>query len=330
MQQVEPIMDPELFEILQALTGAIIGYTPDGITASQCVMELGSVQGTQQLFIHTSSLSDPSVATFRPSDELAHAGESLLAYFLEKEGLFPGFRIVVEQQTDDTWRNVITRLDQLDDFESPIPRPLERYHVRISGYGATFMPAAPFQWYQFSEPAGLNAMHLGTDEDGLRSKHQLLIPIRDGIADAQVGDAEHIYKSTKGPSTQAWQIETPLFTCVWPAMCVRVPAASETYFDLVETDNSLIYVQGPFSAEEFSLDDAAAPDQEKTSSGTVPCDWVELSYQIAGENWKQRHYQVAFVDDTILCVSAQSPVEREAEVFAAADEVARSLRPISR
>ena len=333
MEAIEKLMDPALFEIFSELAAALVNYTPEHFKHIDCVIELGAVQGTEQLLFHINCPQFPDDYTDVVNERVSDAANELLYYWEEKEEAFPGFTITVIEQPGGKWQNHFARLDAQKDFVSPIPRPLDR-SMRLVGYGLRITPIGPFHWYQMVEPQGINASRYIKTQDGrtLRT-HQALLLVKNGTIETQLqGDTNKeslVFKKESGPQSQQWLIETPRFQCTWPSdFALRYPAASGTMFDLVQPDNSLIYVQGPHANDKVDINDVADATQTVVARGISPCPWTELAYEAEGSRWKQRYYAVNYDGSQKLVVTVQAPMAKCDDVFAIATELAATMKPI--
>ncbi len=129
------LMDRELFRIAQELVAAITEFSAGDSSQIEFFVEMGSVAGIEQLFYHLSytvreanSSSEKIVETAVMDDRIHRSCNSLLVYFTRNGSAFPGFRILLERQSTEHWKNDFMRLDtaQGSQLQSPIQKPLIR------------------------------------------------------------------------------------------------------------------------------------------------------------------------------------------------------------
>lgn len=106
------IIDRKLFKLFDELIDACIGFCPDDFEAIQVFVEVGAVGDNQrELLFHLSCPSRPNYANTEADDRIKRAGQDLVDYFTKSGAAFPGFRIVLQRQANDHWKNDIKRLD---------------------------------------------------------------------------------------------------------------------------------------------------------------------------------------------------------------------------
>lgn len=206
----------------------------------------------------------------------------------------------------------------------------EHVFARISGYHLTILPLAPFECRQSADDDHLLTLShttssttkqatLRAGDDGYRVELAPSTASFDEVADL-----------TSSARAGAWVIETSVFAVVWPrafAFVSPVDAGNPSVFDLIGSDNALIYVQGPFQTTRLpALTDMGAPGQAITATGTTnERHWVEFAYEHETEAWVQRHYIIPFSRNRALVVTMQTPQMHARRTIAAADLVVQTL-----
>lgn len=186
--------------------------------------------------------------------------------------------------------------------------------ARISGFGWTVLPYAPFQCEQVAERVLL------VQHESKRAR----VSFESGRPEVEDGASIHdVADLIRGPNHDHWRIETTVFTIRWPTGFALWSSAQAPGFDLLGPHDTMIYLQGPVLA-------ARVPEpEEMIGAGQTVLghdrDWVELAYDHDGVAWRQKH-RVAELEDYRVLVTAQGPAERFGPADAAAQEMALSLR----
>lgn len=188
--------------------------------------------------------------------------------------------------------------------------------ARVSGFGWTVLPYAPFQC-ECPGSAQIVVMH---------DSRQARIDVASGkpILELAPGtEAVHeVADLLRGPEGDHWRIETSVFTIRWPTGFALWSSAQAPGFDLLGPDQTMIYLQGPILAARLpALADMHAPEQAAVAIGE---NWIELGYEHEGRAWRQRHI-VAALDEYRLVVTGQGPEEHFDAVSSAVQEVAESV-----
>jgi hypothetical protein len=186
--------------------------------------------------------------------------------------------------------------------------------ARISGFGWTVVPYAPFQCESVADrPRALIVQHESMGacvsvESG-RPEFEL------AAGTASIHDVADVMR---GPAGDHWRIETTVFMIRWPAGFAVWSSAKAPGFDLLGPHDTMIYLQGPVPAERVPpVEQMVAADQTMVEAGS---DWVEVQYEHEGIAWRQKHRLVPLENYRML-VTAQGPAEH----FAPADEAARQI-----
>jgi hypothetical protein len=205
----------------------------------------------------------------------------------------------------------------------------QHVYARLSGFGWTLLPLAPFRFERVpGRPDSLAATHFAPG--GPRRAN--LTFTADGPAVELAGGTqrvEEILDLLPGPGLDHWAIETTVFTVGWPASFALGSSPDPPGFELLGPGRAMVYVQGPFPRPRLpTLDAMAAPGQAVRRQGrTARWAWVELEYRHEGTPWRQTHRVVDFRDDQVCVVTSQAPLGQATPADAAADEVAASLTP---
>lgn len=89
----------------------------------------------------------------------------------------------------------------------------------------------------------------------------------------------------------------------------------------------MIVVRGPLAPEQVpSLDELVGPGQQQAArqpSAAPP--WIEVTYSLGEETWRQRHWRAKGSDGRIALVTAQATADTARRVIADGDVLARSL-----
>ena len=190
-------------------------------------------------------------------------------------------------------------------------------YVRLSGFGATITPCAPFRISRSgADGAGLRVT-CANGEASLDCSRGLPAPVR-GVVDV-----------SKGTFAGSWRLETSVYASPWPTafdLVSTLDEASAAGYDLIGPMGSVIYVQGPFRLTRLpALDSVVGPGQAVCARGTAGAlDWIRLSYEHEGAAWEQAHMLVR-LPAFGLAVTSQAPQVMADEAFAAARTVAAGL-----
>src|SRR5262249_24542804 len=157
--------------------------------------------------------------------------------------------------------------------------PLSRGFA-VTGYGIKVVPVAAVHWVQ--TPNGIIASRfIKAKSDGRTiATHKAKFVVQEGqlrveLEPPTTSESLLFVDKQDGPADKQWRIETPQFCFVWPpTFAIRFPAASKTMFDLVQPDNSLIYIQGPLAKDHFDINDVAVQGQTVVQQGSEPCPWT--------------------------------------------------------
>ncbi len=209
----------------------------------------------------------------------------------------------------------------------------EHVFARISGYHLTILPLVPFEYRQSVDDDHLLVLShtassttkqatLRVGDDGYRVELAPNTASLDEVADL-----------TPSARAGAWVIETSVFTVSWPrnfAFVSPPDAGNPSVFDLIGSDNALIYFQGPFQTTRLpALADMRAPGQAITATGTMnERQWVEFAYEHEAVAWLQRHYVIPFSSHRALVLTLQAPQKQASHSIDAADNMIETLAPV--
>lgn len=203
----------------------------------------------------------------------------------------------------------------------------QHVYARVSGFGLTVIPFAPFQMIRSDE------VDHALDIQHSQQQHRLfarVIPDGDGRYKSQIGQAtESLYDVADiapGPHSTDWVIETSVATCRWPAgyeLCSNNFPDDPGPFDLIGPYQELIYTQQPRRMPDVK--DMCAPGQTVLDIQHTPAsDWIELQHSHEGAMWFQRHEVVKTLQHP-MAVTSQCRAEFRTGTTAAARQVAESL-----
>lgn len=212
--------------------------------------------------------------------------------------------------------------------------------LRIVGYDAFLAPRVPYEIQRIDDDADKVVFAHHQEEDVLQA---MIAPSADAAnPDSQLAlapnteIAEHVLaKIVAVPYEPGWRIQTPAYTFAWPKGLKLWSAEASWGFEITRIDgptDELIYLQGPFPdgalpAPEALVAEGMTEHARGTSAAVLgDASWIEIAYDAEGSAWRQRRYFVAADDDGgQFLVTAQSPAERSAEMFAFADEIVRDV-----
>jgi hypothetical protein len=200
--------------------------------------------------------------------------------------------------------------------------------ARLSGFGWTLLPLAPFRFEQVpGRPWSVVATH--QKPDGL--KRAVLTFGGKNLPDVELGEGtaslEEVLDLCEGPDRDHWRVETTVFTIHWPQGFALESSADPgpPGFYLHGPDATLLYVQRAFPRGRVPAPAAmAGPGQAVRRHGNT---WVELEYLHEGTAWRQTHWVVDLLRDHACVVSVQAPERWAGLAEATAAEVAVSLEP---
>jgi hypothetical protein len=159
-----------------------------------------------------------------------------------------------------------------------------------------------------------------------------LVSIRDGVASVRSNPDGRIdgfaCETDETRRAPAWSVELPQCSCAWPrGLALRVlPQAVE----FVDARDGVVFLRGPLRAREVPTpSDLVGADKELVRSDMRPhAMWVEARYEHGGRRWRVRHRYALPTAATVVLVTAKAPEGAHAWLFAAADEIAASIRLI--
>jgi hypothetical protein len=302
------MLDPDLQQRMGNLIEALVHVAPAHYAMIHLLVEARRANGNISiLFTHGSPVLLNEYSTLVP-DAVSNGAFAVIDYLLRQDEGVPGFEVELRKTAGTKWDADFHRLDEPHPNGSTLPR----YPIRVCGRGFSLAPPADaiYRWSRNLNPPAIVAAARKSTEPSFKraqitfadSSHRLLL--EDGAT-----KAEEVIQIGEGPATPQWTIETPIFHATWPdGLDLRYPLASKTRFDLLGTDDSLIFVQGPAASENL-LDGMAAEGQTEAGRGTTPSghQWIELGYQVEGVPWRQRHYARPVSGSMSFVVTAQCP-----------------------
>ena len=167
-------------------------------------------------------------------------------------------------------------------------------YLKLEGHGLTIIPIPPFEISRSPE----------LEIPLLVKREGSSIVIRKGSDRVE----SELVELSMGPD-EPWRLVTSLYTLSWPKDFAIVSSPTPDVppgFDLVGTDESLIYLQGPFAIETVKHgEQLAAPGQKMIENrvfGTIERVWFE--YRFGAEEYFQVHHLVS-VEDRVLMITLQ-------------------------
>jgi hypothetical protein len=143
---------------------------------------------------------------------------------------------------------------------------------------------------------------------------------------ARIGEA-----SVAPRDVQSWRLGLADMRFEWPPALVAdayggdIPRVELRRFD--DPRDVMVVVRGPLASDDVpGLDDLIGPGQRESArdAGASP-PWVEVTYAIGEQEWRQRHFRAAGAKGRIVLVTAQATAETARRVIADGDALARSL-----
>jgi len=134
-----------------------------------------------------------------------------------------------------------------------------------------------------------------------------------------------------GPAETSWKIETPGFTCAWPdhmKITILPHRLNRWEFELARGEG-VVFLRGPLvgASETPAPHNLIAPGQRIVASDMSSDEtWLELAYEHEGKPWRQKHRYSVPAPMTVVLVTAQAPEGDHEPLFAAVDEIAKSVR----
>lgn len=194
-------------------------------------------------------------------------------------------------------------------------------YARISGFGWTLLPRAPFRFARLPE----EVRSLVAEHDSPAGPRHVTLAF-----DGETPDAvDEVLDLFRGPDLDHWRVETAVFTCRWPDGLTIEFDPNPPGFYFRGPDGSLVYLQGPVPTERLPpLLEMTGPGQAVRGYGHEGLiGWVELAYEHDGQAWRQTHRVLDDGQGYAMVVTCQPPAESAGQASAAAREVAESLRP---
>jgi hypothetical protein len=322
------LSQPVRLQYMQVLMEALCQAAPERYTMIHLLADLRKAGGKTAVLFTFGSPDQLREYTTHVPDSVANATFSVVDSLLREDETFPGFEIILRQTSASKWKADFRRLDEHRTQWEDLPR----YPLRVCGYGLSLapVPGTVFRWMHNKNPFGIIASVQTAQAGATPQRVQVIL---DGasqqvVLGEGVAKAEEVVQIAEGASLENWTIETPIFHATWPnGFDFRFPLASKTRFDLLGSDNSLIFVQGPVPNAEV-LESMPTPEQRlvergKTSAGH---EWIEVSYQVQGSRWRQRHYSRNISPKMCFVVTAQSPLSGADKTFQASTALTDSLQ----
>jgi len=325
------LREPELQKRMGGLVEALIQSAAGKSTVIHLVVEARNIDGNVSILFTLGSPARPDEYSTLVSDRVSDAAFGVMDFLLQQDEHYPGFEAVLRNKDLPSWDSDFHGLDE----PGPQWENLPRCPIRICGHGLSVAPrpGSIFRWSIHPDPPGIVAASGKSAEGPFRQAQVILGDAGPRVALGYgVGRAEEVLEVSEGPVTSRWTIETPMLRLIWPeGLQLRSPLASKTSFDLVGTDDAMVFVQGPVTGDRL-LEGMAAQGQTEIGRGKTPAghDWIELGYEFGGAPWRQRHHLRADAGSASFVITAQC-LETAAEyTFAAAGEVTDSLENTSK
>jgi hypothetical protein len=122
-------------------------------------------------------------------------------------------------------------------------------YARISGFGWTLLPRAPF-WLARVPDQGRSVV---VEHETPTGPRRVTLAFDGGAPRTELGETASAVKEVldlfQGPDLEDWRVETAVFTACWPDGFVMVSDPQPPGFSFRGPDESLIYVQGPVPTE---------------------------------------------------------------------------------
>ena len=99
------LFDQEWAALMQRVTRELVQYTPEHFKVIHCEIRMEVEVGARRVFYRIVCPDYPDEWTDKPGDALHAATSTLIQYWLQHNASFPGMRIVVEIQPDNSMRN---------------------------------------------------------------------------------------------------------------------------------------------------------------------------------------------------------------------------------
>lgn len=200
----------------------------------------------------------------------------------------------------------------------------QHVYARVSGFGWTLLPEAPFRFERVPHQTRLVLVEHSSQVGPKRAMLDFTADVPTIKLGEETERLEDVLELLEGPDSDHWRIETTVYSIRWPDGFAVCSSAEPPGFDLAGPNGTLISLQGPFDIERLPLlVDMAGPGQSIHQLGST---WVELNYLQDRQPWRQTHRLIEFGTDVVV-VSSQSPVEWDALVNTSAIIVAESLEP---
>jgi hypothetical protein len=265
------LTQPALQQYMGNLFQALIDAPPKHHSMIHLLVEARKAGGRTSILFTYGSPELPSEYSTLVPDEVANGAFQVISSLLQQDDRTPGFEVVMRKTAGTKWDTDFHRLDEPGPQWSTLPR----YALRVCGYGFSLAPPRDtvFRWARNrNPPAIMAAARKGTNATFKRVQITLADSGPRMLLGEGVAKAEEVIQISEGPATNRWMIETPVFHVAWPeGLDLRYPMASKTRFDLLDEDNTLIFIQGPVLNGNL-LDEMAADGQKESGRGKTPSD----------------------------------------------------------
>jgi hypothetical protein len=321
---------PALQQSMGSLFEALIQAPPEHYSIIHLLVEARTVNGSTSVLFTLGSPEAPSEYSTLVPDTISNAAFHVLSVLLQQDDRVPGFEVVLRKTGTAKWDTDFHRLDEPGPQWSTLPR----FPLRVRGYGFSLAPPqdAVFRWARNRNPlAIIAAARRGTSPAFKRVQITFADAGPRMLLGEGVANAEEVIQVSEGPVGNQFVIETPAFHAVWPeGLDLRSPLASRTRFDLLGPDDALIFIQGPVPNRNI-LDEMAADGQTEIGRGKTPSghEWIELGYEVAGAQWRQRHYTRVVSRSMAFVVTAQCLQTHAEPMFRSSSEFADSLSELT-
>lgn len=323
--------DSTLKGVLESLCEALIRTAAAGRETLHLRVDIREFDGKKAVLFTSGSPEQKNAYTTMVPDLVAERAYAAAEYFISKyTESFSGFELLLRKQ-GSIWRpSYHLLIEPSPDWDLP------QTQLRVCGHGFSLVPNRLnlFRWRYEPSAARLIATCRPSTMN-LNIVKKIQIDYAEGKFEVRLGEGvaavEQVLEVSEGPFYPFWLLETPAFWLRWPEqMELCSPLASQTRFEFVDDAGSILFVQGPFLHDEVVLSDLIGEGQTESFRGESAGrhQFVEFSYRVDENDWLQRHYLNRSAFQHTFVITAQAQKENATRVFAAADLVVDSLKPL--
>src|SRR5438445_1255340 len=134
-------------------------------------------------------------------------------------------------------------------------------YARLSGFGWTLLPGAPFRFERVPHRPRLILVEHRT-ADGPR---RAMLDFDDPAVELAEGTSrlEEVLEFTEGPNFDHWRMVTSVYSVRWPEGFAVGSTTDPPGFDFIGPNGTLIYLQGPFDCSHVPpFEEMASPEQQ--------------------------------------------------------------------